>query len=75
MAYPTTIAVNETTRVYTNVLPQNADQSVTFASSNETIATVDATGLVTGIGAGTATITVTSVSDSSKTATVEITVA
>ena len=75
LAYPTTIAVNETTRVYTNVLPQNADQSVTFASSNETIATVDATGLVTGIGAGTATITVTSVSDSSKTATVEITVA
>src|SRR5690606_31249756 len=40
-----------------------ADESVTWASSDVTVATVDADGLVTAVAAGTATITATSVFD------------
>ncbi len=46
------------------VLPDNAtDPSVTWASSNESIATVDANGLLTGVAAGSVVITAISVSD------------
>ncbi|MGZ4106917.1 MAG: DUF4350 domain-containing protein, partial [Tumebacillaceae bacterium] len=44
------------------VAPANAtNQAVTWTSSNEAVATVDATGNVTAVGAGQATITVTTV--------------
>ena len=46
---------------------------MTWASSNATIATVDASGKVTGVAKGTATITVTTV-DGGKTATCKVTV-
>ena len=50
-----------------------SDKSVTWKSSDESIATVDANGKVTAIKVGTATITVTTV-DGGKTATCEVTV-
>ncbi len=46
------------------VLPQNAtDPSVSWSSGDDTIASVDDNGLLTGLSAGTVTITATSVSD------------
>ena len=53
---------NPTTSVYvgnnvTNVATTTSDGSITYSSSNESVATVDATGVVTGVGAGTAVIT------------------
>ena len=54
--------------------PDNAtNKNVTWSSDNEGVATVDATGKVTAIGAGTATITVTT-ADGGKTATCVVTV-
>ena len=50
------------------------NQTVKWSSSNEAVATVDSTGLVTGIGAGTAEIIATSASDSTLSDTLEITV-
>lgn len=47
-------------------------QTVTWSSSDEEIATVDATGKVTGIGIGTATITATVVANPDLTATYDI---
>lgn len=41
------------------VEPSTAKQDVTWSSSDESVASVDANGTVTAIGAGTATITVT----------------
>ena len=56
------------------VEPSNAtNKNVTWESSNKSVATVDATGEVTAIGAGTATITVTT-ADGGKTATCVVTV-
>ena len=55
------IPVNGTTQLTAAVRPSNAaDTSVTWSSSDETVATVDQNGLVTGISAGKAVITVTS---------------
>ena len=57
------------------VYPDNAtDKNVTWSSSNEDVATVDAAGTVTTISAGTAIISVTTV-DGQKTATCTVTVA
>ncbi len=50
-----------------------ADKSVTWTSSDETVATVDQTGKVTAVKEGTATITVTT-TDGGKTAACEVTV-
>ena len=47
-------------RLTATVLPSDADnRSVTWASSDEDVATVDAGGIVTAISAGTATVTAT----------------
>ena len=57
------------------VAPSTAsDKTVTFASSDVAIATVDNTGKVTAVKAGTAEITVESLMDGSKTAKCELTV-
>ena len=70
----TSIAVNQTYQLNATILPTNAtNQSVTWSSSNTTVATVSTTGLVTGKVAGSANITVTTV-DGTKTATSAITV-
>lgn len=69
------IEVGSTEQLTATVSPDNAsDKSVSWSSSNEAIATVSSTGLVTGVTAGSATITVTSNSDNTKTASCEFTV-
>jgi uncharacterized protein YjdB/beta-glucanase (GH16 family) len=69
-----TIAINATTQLTATVLPSNAtNKNVTWSSNNTTIATVSATGLVTGKAIGSAIITVTT-QDGAKTATSTITV-
>ena len=64
----TGVTLSETTLALVNgnsgtltatVEPSEASQSVTWASDNETVATVDESGNVTAVGAGTATITAT----------------
>lgn len=68
------IEAGETVQLTETVLPSNAtDKSVTWSSSNTSVATVNSSGLVTGVSAGSATITVTTV-DGSKTATCAVTV-
>ena len=68
------IAVSETSQLTASALPSGASQSVTWSSSAPSIATVNSTGLVTGVAEGSAVITATSVSDPTKTATSAITV-
>ncbi len=70
----TTLAVNGTEQLFDTILPANAaDQKVTWSTSAATVATVSATGLVTGVSAGSATITVTT-DDGAKTASCAVTV-
>lgn len=69
-----TIEVGSGIQLIATVAPANAtNKNVTWSSDNETVATVSATGMVTGISAGTAVITVTT-ADADKTATSAITV-
>ena len=66
--------MGETIELTATVYPANAsNQSVTWASSDEAVATVDANGNVTGVAEGSATITATTV-DGGKTDTCAITV-
>jgi uncharacterized protein YjdB len=64
----TYIVAGETEQLGAAVSPSHADQTVTWASSDEDIATVSDTGELTAIAAGTAAITATSAADPSKTA-------
>ncbi|CAM4346963.1 Ig-like domain-containing protein [Zobellia nedashkovskayae] len=60
------ISVDETRNLELVITPANAsNQNVSWSSSNEAIATVDATGLVTGISQGSVTI-IASANDSSQ---------
>jgi hypothetical protein len=70
-----TIMTGETATITYTVAPNNAtDPSVTFTSADETIATVDADGVVTGVAAGNTTITIASVQNPEVTATITVTV-
>ena len=81
--YPTSVSVTpatgeifvgETLQLTATVLPDNANnKSVTWSSDNNSVATVSATGLVTGVAAGSVTITATTV-DAGKTGSATITV-
>ena len=52
------VTAGETITLEATVSPDNAtDKTITWTSNNESIATVDSTGKVTGVAAGTATIT------------------
>ena len=51
------IVVGDTQQLTATVLPSDADQNVTWSSSDVTVATVDQNGKVTGISAGIAVIT------------------
>ena len=54
------IEAGDTTQLTATVTPSNAsDQSVSWSSSNTSVATVDSSGIVTGVGTGSATITAT----------------
>lgn len=65
---PLSLLVGEKETLLVTVLPDNAtDKSVTWISSDESVATVLATGEVLSVGTGLATITVTSVFDNTKT--------
>ena len=73
----TTLSLEEgaTGNLVATVAPSTAtDKTVTFASSDAAIATVDNKGKVTAVKAGTAEITVESLMDGSKTAKCELTV-
>lgn len=54
-----TVERGQTTTLTASLEPTNATSEVTWSSSDETIATVDQSGVVTGVKAGTATITAT----------------
>lgn len=70
----TLTAVGETLTLTPQITPSNAsNKSVTYSSSNESVATVSDTGVVTAVANGTAIITVTTV-DGNKTATCTVTV-
>ena len=70
----TSLLVGGNETLVATILPENAtNQKVTWASSDEAVATVDANGKVTGVKAGEATITVTT-EDGGKTATCKVTV-
>ena len=58
-----TIKVNQTLQLTAKVFPDGAEQSVTWASNNEAIATVDANGLVTAVAKGNVSIVATSKAD------------
>ena len=69
-----TITEGDTVQLTATVLPDNTtNKNVTWSTSNASIATVDANGLVTAVSAGTATITVTT-EDGSFTAKCTVTV-
>lgn len=69
-----TFNVNKNTRLVTTMTPENANNyNLTYESSATDVATVDNTGLVTGVSQGTSTITVTD-SVTGLSATLDITV-
>jgi len=72
---PTTASVvaGETVTV-TATVHNSSNTGVTYASSNEAVATVNSSGIVTGLTAGSVTITATADVDSGLTATASITV-
>lgn len=68
------ILKGETLQFNATVLPELAtDKSVSWKTSDEKVATIDANGLLTGVGSGTVTVTVTT-NDGGKTATAEVSV-
>ncbi len=70
-----TLEVGGTQQLTATVSPDNAlDQTVTWSTSNSSVATVSSTGLVTAVAAGTCTITATAHDGSGKTGTCAITV-
>jgi len=69
------LEVDETVQLHAVVEPENAtNKSVTWSSSDEAVATVSETGLVTAVAVGTADITVTT-EDGSKTDSITVIVA
>lgn len=70
-----TVYLGETAQLTATVNEDAENKTLTWTSSDTTIATVDETGLVTPVAAGEATITVSSNDGSGKTATCTVTVA
>jgi uncharacterized protein YjdB len=72
---PVEVVENLTLPLTASVLPADADdKSLTWTSSDDTIATVDSSGLVTGVAPGTVTITATSVAAPLVSGTLSVTV-
>ena len=74
LSEPFSLTPSGTKQLTVEVSPQGADNRVTWSSSNESVATVSATGLVTAVATGTATITVASVDNPDITDEVTVTV-
>ncbi len=72
---PAVVIGGTTALTATVVAVGGAPETVDWSSSDETIATVDDNGVVTGVAAGTATITATSAFDAGQFATVDVAVA
>ena len=71
----TLTSAGQTATLQATVSPSNAsNKSVTWTSSNPSVATVDSNGVVTAVSNGTATITVMTSDGSNKTATCAVTV-
>ena len=70
----TTLAVGAKEQLTATVLPEEAEQAVTWTSSDPTVATVDENGLVTAVAPGTATITATTTDGTDLTASSKVTV-
>lgn len=73
---PASVSIDEldTEQLVPTVLPAGSPQAVTYLSANPAVATVDGSGLVTGVAAGTTSITVASASQPTVTAVVPVTV-
>ncbi len=71
-ANPNEIEVGETTTINLEVVPSTASRSVTWSSSDNNIASVSSTGVVTGISEGRAIITATSTQNANVKGTIEI---
>jgi uncharacterized protein YjdB len=69
------LSVGETAQLAAAIAPGSASQSVTWSTSNASVATVSGSGLVTAVAVGSAVITATSVIDGTKKDTSDITVA
>lgn len=52
------VSVGETLQLVTSLIPNTAKDTITYVSDNPTVASVDATGKITGLSAGTGKITV-----------------
>lgn len=71
---PTSVEVGKSIQLSAMVKPDNAaNKSITWNSSNPSVATIDENGKVTGVSAGSVTITVTTSNGISKTYTVTVT--
>ena len=69
----TSIKVGANETLTATVTPEGASQTVTWSSSDDTKATVDASGKVTAVAEGTATITAKTANNKSATCTVTVT--
>ena len=70
----TQVYVGGTLQLNATVLPATADPAITWETSDDTIATVSTTGLVTGVKEGNVTITAKSTADATKLDTIELSV-
>lgn len=68
------VAKNSTAKVYADVRPWGVDTAVTWTSADESIATIDADGIITAVNDGTTTVTAASVLDPSAKASATVTV-
>lgn len=67
------LAAGDTKQLNATVTPSNADdKSIAWSSSNEAVATVDETGLVTGVGNGTAVVTATTINGLTASSTISV---
>ena len=71
----TVLGVDEKLQIKTSILPENAtDKRISFSSSDENIATVDANGMVTAVAPGTCNITAAAMDGGNATTSAQITV-